>query len=1008
MSEYIPQVSPELLAGFLDEAPEYLSIMDEGLMAFEEKAGTGSLSLEAPEDQARMNEMFRAAHSLKGLGAAMGFDKIRDLTHRMETLFDHVRMGKRQLDPKSIETLFRVFDKLKELVQELSEPPAEPVTINDELAALDSILESPMAGAGSATPSKPVAAVSPAGASSDADVTAAGVAVPAGVDETPTAVSENDSVSDSCGGNMVLDNPELAKLFVDTTLETLDELNETLLKLETSPNDAEQINCVFRCAHNIKGATGAAGCDTLYRLTHSMETLLDLVRSKKLDLSEEMMTVIFEAADRIRSDIHLVRDGRVAELSAEGTKGLFDKWISPKGDTKAAAAQAEPVVPTDPTPEADLQGEIEDGVLVVDVNFGEGNPEAPIQAYLIFNKLKEFGEVLSSSPDVDSLDPMADVVAIRYRVQTTCPSDQIKEAVATYPVKKVSVVGGATSAQSDSDVVEASDAPPAQQKEESQDAKNSAVLPAAMPAKPSATPQAGPATKTAAPSKPQVVTAAEVAKAPPKVGETIRVDLERLDQLMNLGGELVINKARLVQIQSRFHPLFDSQNLGYLVEDMSERLSKLEEGIGALSETAESRYVSELSSATHSLAHDFGAIRGLLAQIHECRPAMNDFSEALHSLNRVSEGIQKRIMETRMVSIGPLFQRFRRVVRDISKATGKNVELVLHGEATELDKRMIDELGDPLTHMIRNSVDHGIEMPDVRVAAGKPAMARVTLNAYHRGRHICIEVKDDGRGVNIEAVRKKILEKQLASATEVERMSEKELVQYIFKPGFSTAEQVTDLSGRGMGMDIVMGKLDAINGTVDVESETGVGCTVTIKLPLTLAIITAIIARIGKSVYAIPLETVAEIITVPQSSIQFIQRRRVVRVRDRVIPVALFEQIFRCGDEALFTKTRKDANITLVILSIQNEKIGLVVDELIGQEDVVIKSISDNYRNVAGITGASIMGDGSVSLILDVASMMSMLTGRSESEINAALEGETVAIESADSFEEEDARAVVA
>ena len=292
---------------------------------------------------------------------------------------------------------------------------------------------------------------------------------------------------------------------------------------------------------------------------------------------------------------------------------------------------------------------------------------------------------------------------------------------------------------------------------------------------------------------------------------------------------------------------------------------------------------------------------------------MNDFGEALHSLNRVSEGIQKRIMETRMVSIGPLFQRFRRVVRDIAKATGKDVDLVLHGEATELDKRMIDELGDPLTHMIRNSVDHGIEGPQDRIKAGKTPLAKITLNAFHCGRHICIEVKDDGRGVNTEAVRKKILERQMATAAEVERMSDKELVQYIFKPGFSTAEKVTDLSGRGMGMDIVMSKLDAINGTVEVESVSGVGCTVTIKLPLTMAIITAIIARIGKGVYAIPLETVAEIIAVPQSEIGYIQRRRVIRVRDRVIPIALFEQIFQCGAAELRTRCKHDQSITLVV-----------------------------------------------------------------------------------------------
>jgi two-component system chemotaxis sensor kinase CheA len=790
---------------------------------------------------------------------------------------------------------------------------------------------------------------------------------------------------------MVLDNPELTQQFVETTLETLDGLNQALLKLEQSPGDVDLINSVFRFAHNLKGATGAAGCQTLYRLTHDMESVLDLVRGRTLRLCEEMMTTIFAATDRIRADIKLVREGRAGELIGEGTVGLFTQWIGSavkdlvpsSRDTSEASAPAPDRASTRSSSLGSGEDH-EDTSRLVSVTFPKGHPEAPIQAYLIFNKLREIGEVVKTVPDVDALDAAAEITEIQYHVQSNAPAEEIRKVVSLYAVESVAVSGGAFS-EARPETLSGDGGAPTQNAGGAMAPKDSPANPPAPKPSASGPPGGRPSPATTAPSAKKPA-AAKAGKDAPKLGETIRVDLERLDQLMNLGGELVINKARLVQIQSRLGSLFQEQNLGYLVNDISERLARLQQGIGKLGASAtDARLAAELSDTTLSLTHDFSIVSGLLQRFHECRPAMTDFGEALHSLNRVSEGIQKRVMETRMVAIGPLFERFRRVIRDISKATGKNVELVLHGEATELDKRMIDELGDPLTHIIRNSVDHGIEQPEDRIKAGKPPAAKITLNAYHRGRHICIEVKDDGRGVNLEAVRNKILERQLATPDEVERMSEKEIVQYIFKPGFSTAEKVTDLSGRGMGMDIVMTKLDAINGAVDVQSVTGVGCTVTIKLPLTLAIITAIIARIGRGVYAVPLEAVAEIITVPQSGIQYIQRRRVIRVRDRVIPVALFEQIFQCGAAELRTRCKNDPNLTLVIFGIQNERIGLVVDELIGQEDVVIKSVADNYRNISGVTGASIMGDGSVSLILDVASMMTMLASRSEADLTAAL-----------------------
>ena len=958
------------MAGFFDEAPEYLEMLDSGLMAFEDKVNAGGFSLEAEEDQARMNEMFRAAHSLKGLGAALGFDKIRDLTHLMETLFDHVRMGKHSLDEAAIETLFGVFDKLKELIKELADPPDQPVSIDESLAKLEAVLESP--GTPETTePEVDKVDETPAPSASNAPATESASPTGAQAQAAPQAANPPAVNSES----EVLDDPEMAQLFVETTLESLDQLNQALLKLEDATGDLELINSVFRCAHNIKGATGAAGCTAIYHLTHEMETVLDQVRGGKLELDPPLMQAVFGVVDRVRADIELIKAGRVGELSSEGTVGVFNAWL---GESESKPSEPEQETEQVATSQTSSQGEdASDGSVQVKVTFPKDFAEAEIQAYLIHNKLREVGDILLTDPDVDAMDGSASLEEITFVIQTTTPAEDIQKLVSSYSVESVSVSDGsaegnaeehspaatAISTVEDTTSQAVAEVPSAETKTQVPEKAPSAVQPASTTGTPSKSPPATP----------------KKSKTPAKVGETIRVDLERLDQLMNLGGELVINKARLTQIHGRFDPLFQGQGLGFVVDDMLDRVARLNEGLAGLMPSAsDAKKVRGLSETVLHLSHDFEAIRGLVDSVHNGRGIMNDFSEALHALSRVSEGMQKRIMETRMVAVGPLFQRFRRVVRDIARSNGKNVELILRGEATELDKRMIDELGDPLTHMIRNSVDHGLETPEDRLRAGKPETGQVILEAYHRGRHICIEVRDDGRGVNVEAVKRKILEKELATEADIERMSEKEIIQYVFKPGFSTAEKVTDLSGRGMGMDIVINKLEGINGTVDIESETGKGSIVTIKLPLTLAIITSIVARIGRSVYAVPLDAVAEIITVPQSSIQYIQKKPVVRVRDRIIPVAFFEQIYSTNVQELMTVSRDHPNPTLVILEMQDESIGLVVDELIGQEDVVIKSIAENYRNVSGITGASIMGDGTVSLILDVASMMSMFTARSE------------------------------
>ncbi|MCH7813935.1 MAG: Hpt domain-containing protein, partial [Planctomycetes bacterium] len=809
MSAFI-EVTPELMAGFLDEAPEYLAMLDDGLMAFEAQAGADGISLEDPEDQERMNTMFRAAHSLKGLAATMGFDNIRDLTHLMETLFDHVRMGKRVLDATAVEALFGVFDKLRALVTELSDPPDEPATIDAELETLEQIMDSP-------TDTGPAAEARPAG-----DTEPQRPETPKALGTSPASFSPSTSGSVEIPElkNDLTADPELLQRFVETTLETIEELVQQLLRLEKAPTDSGILNDVFRCAHNIKGASGAVGCNTMYRLTHDMETVLDGLRGEELALDDELFATLLQMVDRLQADIGLIKAGRPDELSSEGIIGVFTRWL-PEVPT-APPAQTEPTT-----------FEPDDGTVVVTVRFPKDSDEAAIQAFLIHNKLGTCGDVLGVTPDLDTIDPNARIEEVAFYLRTTADPEKLEALVSSYLISEVRVTRTKSGLQCSSGSEPAGPAASGVPTD-----LNRAQTPEPAPNPPGAPPTAAP---EPAAGKPSSSLPTSIGTAPVKKQETIRVDLERLDQLMNLGGELVINKARLSQIVSKLATALAGRNLTTLVDDLSGRIHRLKDGLDQVRSGSNQRQlVADMSDDLLHLAHDFESVKGLISQVGDSRELLTDFSEAMHSLNRVSEGIQKRVMQTRMVAIGPLFQRFRRVVRDIAKSTQKKIELVLHGELTELDKRMIDELGDPLTHMVRNSVDHGIESPEERARAGKPETGRVELNAFHRGRHICIEVRDDGKGLDVEAIKRKILAQELATPAQIEQMSSKEAMQYVFRPAFSTAEQVSDLSGRGMGMDIVTSKIEAINGTVELDSVPGKGTTFTIHLPLTLASIPAL------------------------------------------------------------------------------------------------------------------------------------------------------------------------
>lgn len=975
------ELTPELMAGFLDEAREHLAALNTHLMAFEKSAESGPILFDQDDDRQRMTEMFRAAHSLKGLSATFGFGEINQLTHRMETLFDEARNGRRAFDAETLSRLLGCVGVLEELVVQLESPDGPAPDAEKAMHDMEQLMaQAPTA----ATPTPP-------GPSAAAPAANAGAAAPTPAGAAP-AMPES-----------LLGDAELRKLFIESTREAVEELNGKLLQLEQAADDV-LLNEAFRVAHNLKGACGAAGLSDVTRLTHEMESRFDQLRNKQLSLSDGLMSAFFAVADRIGEVVEQVKSDRYAAWSDDEISAIFAPGAAPTPSATTAPTSsgttANPSEPAAAQSESESAGDAPEQLLpgcaapadlvrqaghgyFVRVTFAPEPTDVDFQDLLILNRLKMVGDVLWTSVDLSGGD-RGSAAEVDFLVAASDAADlQIETIVAqlrAFKPKDVFIqvfdalyLGDSTNTATPPAVISTAAATPDAPKAPAADAttavaRETAKAPAQSPVAPVAANAARAPATSGGPAASGAPTDAARKPATPTSTATIRVDVERLDQLMNLGGELVINRARFTQMARDLRTLFEGKDVTYVADDVAAQLAQTTVEARALAEghPAFAGLVDRLAS----MSAEFAVVHGIVRRVHESRTVMHSFDEAVNTLGRISEGLQKRIMDTRMVPVGPLFQRFNRMVRDIAKELGKKIDFETIGEQTEMDKKMIDDLADPLTHMVRNSADHGIERPEDRVAAGKSATARIVLAAYHQGNNICIEVRDDGKGIDLQRVREKLLERELASEAQIAQMSDRELVQYVFHPGFSTAQQVSDLSGRGMGMDIVKTKIANLNGTVEIDTRPGQGTTVTIRLPLTMAIINALQTRIGGEVYCLPLETVAEIVTLQRSVIRSVQGQQVARIRDSVIPIYMIEDLMQVPQPELRTACRDAAEWTIVIISAGGQRMGLVVDFLIGQEDVVIKSLAENFRNVVGVSGATIMGDGRVSLILDVSQLM--------------------------------------
>ena len=694
-----------------------------------------------------------------------------------------------------------------------------------------------------------------------------------------------------------MDTNQYMDMFLDESHEHLQSLNEGLLSLEENPEDISVVNDIFRNAHTLKGMSATMGYNKIAELTHEMEDVLDLIRKEQLKLDEDIIDTLFKCLDSLEQMIDSVAGGDsedVVDVSDLVTKlsSISKGEPAPAAAAPAAsAAEAAPAadaapaavssIPLSDTDISMLRQAKEGGMIGVhiQVTLSETCLLKSARSYMVMNALDELGDVIKSVPPAEDLEQEKFEHSFDVLMVTGADKKAVEDALSTISeIEKI--------------VVEVVDPDkPAE----------AAPAPAAAPAAaaPAAPAPAAPAPKPAAPKPASKPAAAKPAAAAAKKGhqsQSVRVDIDKLDTLMNLMGELVINKVRLEQIGQ---------------------------------------------------AHRLG-----------------ELTETLEQMDRVTTDLQNIVMKVRMVPVSAVFNRFPRMVRDVSKELNKEINLTIEGEETELDRTVIDEIGDPIMHLLRNSLDHGVEHPDDREAKGKPRTGEVGLIARHEGNNVVIMVTDDGSGIDANKIRKKAIEKGMISQEDADKLDDADAVRLIFLPGFSTAEQITDISGRGVGMDVVRSKIESLSGHVDVETKIDEGSVFKIKLPLTLAIIQAMLVKVQEEIYAIPLGSIDSTINIQPTDIKTVRNREVIVLRGEIIPIIRME-------ETLQIPHVKDSDeIFVVVVHAGEAKAGIVVDNLIGQQEIVIKTLGNLFTGLKMFSGATVLGDGRVALILDVATMM--------------------------------------
>ena len=699
-----------------------------------------------------------------------------------------------------------------------------------------------------------------------------------------------------------MDVSQYLEIFIDETSEHIQSLSDNIMALENEPDNKDVVNEIFRAAHSLKGMAGTMGFKRMQHMTHDMENVFQEVRNDTIKVDSDMIDLLFQCLDAIEGYLAIIK-----ETSDEGTNDNEAIIQKLNGFLKSAEGAAATNKESAAEPAAAAQGSAGVGdkkFLELDLEekdkkklreaFDAGQKVYGMtvyickdcllkaaRAFLVFKAVEEFAEIVVYSPSSQDIEDEKFENDFSIFFTTEEPLDKVLAAA-----KAVSEIEDACADVVSEEMLEEPAVDAAAEKAQPVE-EAPAAAPVAAPA-----PAAAPAASAAAPKK-------QAGK--PVTSRTVRVDIEKLDALMNQVSELIIAKNSLVSLSAN------------------------------------------------------------------SEAGMNQsYQEQIEYLERITTGLHESVMKVRMVPIESVVNKFPRMIRDLSRNLNKKMELYMTGEETELDRTVVDQIGDPLQHLLRNSADHGLESAEIRKERGKPETGTITLKAFQEGNNVIIEVGDDGNGIDTEAVKTKAIERGLVTPEQAENLSQKEIIDFLFMPSFSMAKKITDISGRGVGLDVVKSNIEALGGDVEVKSVYGEGSTFTVRLPLTLAIIQALMVIIGDEKYAISLGSIVSIEDIPLSDIKYVEAKEVINMRGTVIPIIRLNQLLDIAppEEEL-------ESLTIVIISKGEKQVGLVVDDLMGQQEIVIKSLGsfiDNSTKI--ISGATILGDGEVALILDVNTLM--------------------------------------
>jgi two-component system chemotaxis sensor kinase CheA len=685
-----------------------------------------------------------------------------------------------------------------------------------------------------------------------------------------------------------MDMNQYLSMFIDESNDHLQSLNENMLQLEGSPEDLGIVQVIFRSAHTLKGMAATMGFEDLASLTHKMENVLDLVRNEKLKMQDFIFDTLFKSLDALETMVQDITGGGEGKADVSSIVASLQaiesgEWTGSTAPASAVNQSSSTVTPSavelDEFQYSVLDQSIAEGhrVLYIEVLVSEQSQLKGVRAYMVFDLLERSGEIVKSFPTVQDIEQEKFERSFSLYYITTKEAQELEKGIMS-----ISEIESAKVIQLDQETL---------QQMTNQAAATAEVEAAPVPAPVDASPEPDSSSKEE-PKKP-VVTKTAAPKQAAAPSRTIRVDIERLDVLMNLFSELLIDRSRLEQLAS---------------------------------ETGN-----------------------------------NDLSDTVAHLSRVSTDLQNIVLKLRMVPVDTVFNRFPRMIRDLAKTLDKKIDLVITGAETELDRTVIDEIGDPLVHLLRNAVDHGVESIAERVAAGKPELGTVNLRAFHSGNHVFIEIEDDGKGIYRDNLLRTAVKRGVVTEEQGAKMSDDEVNQLLFAPGFSTADKISDISGRGVGLDVVKSKITSLGGNVTIHSTPGKGTNFSVQLPLTLSIIAAMLVRLGSEKYAVPLSSIVETAIVQREQVRNIHGNKMITFRESLIPYLSLSEVFGVPD---FNDA--DEQETEIVVIRKGERLAAVaVEEFIGQSEIVLKSMGTYLPSIEGISGATILGDGQVALILD-------------------------------------------